>query len=152
VPVGKGAKLGREGVRGLERLLDHGGSWHGLRGQETDPGQRHVEGAQSPTPPTLDRLVRVREESASSWPVTRGQLGVHQSRQDARLVPEGSAPRAGEIERGLEGAGSGGHLASRERGGPEKRRGFDSSEGTAALVGQRDRPPPVSERAGDVAS
>src|SRR5439155_2004433 len=133
-PVGIGAQLGGEGLHGLERALDRGAVRDGLRGQEADPRQLDVAGAEPPAASPLDGLARFGEESAGSGAVASGSPRVRERRQDARLVPERGAPRAREPERPLERARGGGDVAGRELGGAEKRSGLDPGERTAALL------------------
>ncbi len=101
--------------------------------------------------PALDGLARLGEERAGSGAIAGGPLRVRERRQDARLVPQGGAPRARERERGLERTRGGGDVAGGELGGAEKRGGLDPGERTAALFGQLSGPAAVSERAGEIA-
>src|SRR5213076_1716040 len=88
-PIGIGAQLGREGVQGLERALDRGAVGGGLRSQEANPRQRDIEGAKPPASSPIDELTRLSEERAGCRAVTGGLLRVRESRDDARLVPQG---------------------------------------------------------------
>src|SRR5439155_14974603 len=113
--------------------------------QEADPCQLDVAGAASPAPPPLDGLARFSEESAGSGAVAGGEPRVGERRQDARLVPQGRAPRAREPEGGLQRARGGRDVAGRELGRAEKGGGLDPGERTTALFRQLDSTAAVSK-------
>src|SRR6184192_801419 len=149
-PIRIGAQLGREGVQGLERVLDRGPVGGGLRSQEANPRQRDVEGTKPPASSPIDELTRLREERASFRAVTGGQLRVRERREDARLVPQRRAPIASERERPLEHTRGRGEVAVRQLRSAEKRRGLHPREHASALFRELDRTAAVGQRAGQI--
>src|SRR5438876_2068369 len=149
-PIRIGAQLGREGVQGLERVLDRGAVGGGLRSQEANPRQRDIEGAKPPASSPIDELTRLREERAGSRAVTGGQLRVRERREDARLVPQCGAPITSERERPLEHTRGRREVAVRELRSAEKRRGLHPREHASALFRELDGTAAVGERAGQI--
>jgi len=82
-----------------------------------------------------------------SGAITGGSPRIRERCQDARLVPQGGAPRARDPEGGLQRARGGGDVACRELGGTEKRRGLNLGEWTSPLSRQLDSTAAARERA-----
>src|SRR5262245_10046276 len=142
-PIGIGAKLGREGVQGVECAPDHGTVGGRLRSQEPNPRQCDIEDAQSPASAAAD-------ERTGSRPVTARPLRVRERREDARLVPERGAPMASKRERPLEHPGGRGGVAVRELRGAEKRRRLHSGKYATAFFRELDGLAAVGKRAGQI--
>src|SRR6266850_4058884 len=154
-PVRIGAQLGREGLQGFERALDRGAVGVGLRSQETNPGQRDVEGAEPPASSPIDELTRLGEKRAGSRAVTGSEPGIRERREDARLVPQRGAPMASEREHPLEntrgrGTRGRGEVGVRELHRAKKSRGLHLREDASALFRELDGPAAVGERAGRI--
>ncbi len=86
-----------------------------------------------------------------SGAITGGSPRIRERCQDARLVPQGGAPRARDPEGGLQRPHGGGDIAGRELGGAEKRRGLDLGERTSPLSRHLDSTAATRERAGEIA-
>jgi len=61
-PIRVGAQLGRQGVQGRERAQRVWPGWPDSTGQEANPRQRDVEGAEPPAPSPVDEFTGLREE------------------------------------------------------------------------------------------